>query len=68
MTPDEPNIEGLVQELESAAKELRGGKLDSAAAADLIERCAELAARLGGELEALARKGEGSSPGQETLL
>jgi hypothetical protein len=68
MTPDEPNIEDLVKELESAAQELRGGELDSAAAADLIERCAELAARLGGELEALARKGEGASPGQETLL
>ena len=68
MSPDEPTIEDLVQELESAAKELRGGELESAAAADLIERCAELAARLGGELEALARKGEGASPGQETLL
>jgi hypothetical protein len=68
MTPDEPNVEDLVNELESAAKELRSGELDSAAAADLIERCAELAARLGGELEALARKGEGGSPGQETLL
>ena len=68
MSPDEPTIEDLVQELESAAKELRSGELDSAEAADLIERCAELAARLGGELEALARKGEGSAPGQETLL
>jgi len=68
MSPDEPTIEDLVQELESAAKELRSGELDSAAAADLIERCAELAARLGGELEALARKGEGASPEQETLL
>ena len=68
MTGDETSLGDLVKELESAAKELRGGGLDSAAAADLIERCAELAARLGGELEALARKGEGGSPGQETLL
>jgi exonuclease VII small subunit len=68
MTTDEPNLEELVQELEQAAERLRSGELDSAEAADLIERCAELAARLGGELEALARKGEGGSPGQETLL
>jgi hypothetical protein len=68
MTTHEPNLEELVQELEQAAGRLRSGELDSAEAADLIERCAELAARLGGELEALARKGEGGSPGQETLL
>jgi hypothetical protein len=68
MTTDEPNLEELVQELEQAAGRLRSGELDSAEAADLIERCAEVAARLGGELESLARKGEGGSPGQETLL
>jgi hypothetical protein len=68
MTTDEPNLEELVHELDQAAERLRSGELDSAEAADLIERCAELAARLGGELEALARKGEGGSPGQETLL
>jgi hypothetical protein len=68
MSKDEPSLEELVRELEQAAEQLRSGELDSAAAADLIERCAELAARLGGELEALARKGEGGSPGQETLL
>jgi hypothetical protein len=68
MSTDEPTLEDLVKEPESAAGQLRSGELDSAAAADLIERCAELAARLGSELEALARKGEGGSPGQETLL
>ena len=62
------NLEDLVKELEQAAERLRSGRLDSKDAADLIERCAELAAQLGGELEALARKGEGGSPGQETLL
>lgn len=65
---DNNNLQDLVQELEQAAERLRSGELDSSAAADLIERCAELAARLGAELEALARKGEGGSPGQETLL
>ena len=68
MSKDEPSLDALVRELEQAAEQLRSGELESAAAADLIERCAELAARLGGELEALARKGEGGSPGQETLL
>ena len=67
-TGDKTNLQELVEELEQAATQLRSGELDSGAAADLIERCAELAARLGGELEALARKGEGGSPGQETLL
>jgi hypothetical protein len=62
------SLEDLVRELENAAEQLRSGDLDSSAAADLIERCAELAARLGGELEARLRSGEGGSPGQETLL
>ena len=62
------NLEDLVKELEGAAEQLRSGELDSAAAADLIERCADLAARLGGELEQRLRSGEGGSPGQETLL
>jgi len=62
------NLEDLVKELEGAAEQLRSGDLDSAAAADLIERCADLAARLGSELEQRLRSGEGGSPGQETLL
>jgi hypothetical protein len=64
----EPGLKDLVAQLEQAAQQLRGGELDPAAAADLVERCADLAARLGAELERLARAGEGSSPGQETLL
>jgi exonuclease VII small subunit len=67
MTADK-SLEDLVRELEQAAEQLRSGDLDSAAAADLIERCAELAARLGGELEQRLRSGEGGAPGQETLL
>jgi hypothetical protein len=62
------SLEDLVRELEGAAEQLRSGDLDSAAAADLIERCADLAARLGAELEQRLRSGEGGSPGQETLL
>jgi hypothetical protein len=68
MSSEPSNLQALVEELEQAAAKLRSGQLDSGEAADLIERCAELAARLGGELEALARKGEGGAPGQETLL
>jgi hypothetical protein len=68
MTPQDPSLDDLVRELEQAAAQLRGGELDAAAAADLVERCAELAARLGAELERMARSGEGGAPGQETLL
>jgi hypothetical protein len=64
----EPSFDDLVRELEDAATQLRAGELDPAEAADLVERCAELAARLGGELERQARSGEGGPPGQETLL
>ena len=66
MTPQ--NVDQLIEELEQAAAQLRSGDLDSAAAADLVERCAELAARLGGGLEEQARAGEAGTPGQETLL
>ena len=62
------SFQEIVDELERAAGQLRSGELDAKDAADLVERCAELAARLGAELEAMARKGEGGSPGQETLL
>jgi hypothetical protein len=69
MTTEPDAIGDLVRELEEAAAKLRSGELDSAAAADLVERCAELAARLGAELERLARAGlPGEKPGQETLL
>ena len=64
----EPGLDDLVRELEEAAAKLREGELDPAEVADLVERCAELAARLGGELEHRARSGEGGPPGQETLL
>jgi hypothetical protein len=64
----EPSLDDLARELEEASIQLRSGELDPAAAADLVERCAELAARLGGELERQARSGEGGPPGQETLL
>ena len=61
-------LDELAAELEVVADKLRSEAIDPDEAANLVERCAELAARLGGELERLARAGEGSSPGQETLL
>jgi hypothetical protein len=62
------NLDQLIEQLEGAAAQLRSGELDSAEAADLVERCAELAARLGAGLEEQARAGEAGTPGQETLL
>ena len=54
----------LVRELESVAERLRGEEVPADEAAELVERCAELAARLGGELDARGRAAEG----QERLL
>ena len=61
MTDD---LEELIRELESVAERLRHKQLDPAEAADLVERCAELAGRVGGELDARGRAAEG----QERLL
>jgi hypothetical protein len=62
-------LEVLAGELEAAAEQLRAGELDSDQAAELVERCAELAARLGSEVERLAREARAEAPpGQETLL
>jgi len=61
--------ETLVAELEIAAARLRAGEIGSQEAAELVERCADLAARLGAALEGAARtSAEGEPPGQESLL
>ena len=57
----------LAEELESVADKLRADAIDSDEAADLVERCAELAGRLGVEIDARAR-GAVESEGQERLL
>ena len=67
MTEDD-TLDDLVRRLEEAATKLRADEIDPTEAADLVERCADLAARLSQALERQARSGEGSSPGQETLL
>jgi hypothetical protein len=57
----------LAGELEAVADKLRSGAIDQDEAADLVERCAELAARLGAEIDTRARAA-GESEGQERLL
>ncbi|CAA9483101.1 MAG: hypothetical protein AVDCRST_MAG45-285 [uncultured Solirubrobacterales bacterium] len=62
-------LDAALAELESAAGRLRAGDLAADEAADLVERCAELAARLGGELDRAARAvAEPAASGQERLL
>ena len=61
------NLEELAAELEAVADKLRSGAVDADEGADLVERCAELAGRIGAEIDARAR-GTGESEGQERLL
>jgi hypothetical protein len=62
-------IEAIALELEQAAARLREQDVDPGEAAQLVERCAELAARAGQELDREARATPGGDqPGQETLL
>jgi hypothetical protein len=61
------SLERLTEELEAAASRLRAGALDPDEAADVVERCAELAARLGAEVDARARNAS-ETEGQERLL
>jgi hypothetical protein len=60
-------LDALVAELESVAARLRSHELDPDTAAELVERCAVLAGRIGSELDAESRAA--SEPqGQERLL
>jgi hypothetical protein len=69
MEPNAATIEELVAELEQTAQRLREGKLDQGEAATLVERCAELAGRIGIQLEREARAApDDGAPGQEQLL
>lgn len=63
--PAPHDAELLITELEQAAARLRAGGLDVEEATALVERCADLATRLGAELDRQARP---DSPEQETLL
>jgi hypothetical protein len=60
-------LDRLIQELEDTAARLRGGELEADEAAATVERCAELAGRIGSGLEAESRAAE-EARGQERLL
>jgi hypothetical protein len=60
-------LDTLVRELEDVAGRLRSGDLEAEEAAALVERCAELAARIGSELDAQSRAAS-EAEGQERLL
>jgi len=57
----------LSRELEEVAARLRSGDIEPTEAAELVERCAELAARVGAELDAQSRTAS-EAEGQERLL
>ena len=63
-------LDKAIRELEDSAAQLRAGELDAAQAAELVERCADLAARVGAELDRAGREAERDAPaeGQEQLL
>ena len=62
-------LDSLIDELEQTAARLRSGELDSDAAAQAVERCAELATGLGSDLDLQARAASAAEPpGQEKLL
>jgi hypothetical protein len=60
-------LEALVAELEGVAARLRSGEVERAQAAELVERCAELAGRIGSALDDRSREAE-EAEGQERLL
>ena len=55
-------LTALAEELEAVADKLRADAVDADEAADLVERCAEIAARLGAEIDSRAR---GASDSEE---
>jgi exonuclease VII small subunit len=64
---DQGSLEQLTEELEAVVEKLRAGEVEPDQAADLVERCAELAAQLGAEVDARARSAT-ETEGQERLL
>jgi methyl-accepting chemotaxis protein len=67
VTSETPTLEELASELESVADKLRADAIDAEEAADLVERCADLAQRIGSEIDARSRPA-GEAEGQERLL
>jgi chemotaxis protein histidine kinase CheA len=67
VSAETPTLEELAAELESVADKLRSEAVDSDEAADLVDRCAELAQRIGAEIDARSRSAA-EAEGQERLL
>ncbi|MGH2761068.1 MAG: hypothetical protein ACRDL4_03360 [Thermoleophilaceae bacterium] len=67
MTGEPPTLEDLIAELEAVADKLRSDAIDGDEAAALVERCADLAQRIGVEIDARSRSA-GEAEGQERLL
>jgi hypothetical protein len=65
-----PELDAAIRELEDAARELRTPELAPDRAAELVDRCAEIAARIGATIDDMARDVERGtqSAGQERLL
>ena len=59
------SLDALTAALQEAADKLRAGELEPDEAAALVERCAEIAADVGAELERIARGAAdwGTDPG-----
>ncbi|MDX6698298.1 MAG: hypothetical protein QOE65_1695 [Solirubrobacteraceae bacterium] len=64
---DQPDLDALATDLQTAAERLRAGDLDPDAAAQLVDDCARLASRAATELDRRARAAE-PAPGQDSLL
>ena len=62
-----PGLDDLADQLEAVADKLRSEAIDGDEAADLVERCAELAQRIGADIDARSRSA-GEAEGQERLL
>ena len=60
-------LESIARELDAAAARLREDGIDPDEAADLVERCADLAQRISAEIDARTRSA-GEAEGQEHLL
>jgi hypothetical protein len=61
------DLDSLAGDLEQAAARLRSGELDADAAAELVDECAQLAARAAAQLDRDARVAE-PPPGQDSLI
>ncbi len=60
-------LDAAIEELERAAARLRAEEIDPDEAAELVERCAQLATEVGAALDRRAA-GAAESAGQERLL